>query len=305
VNENDRVRGPFGRSQAQPALESRSTIGRWLRGVSELHAGSRRRPTLVFRASVEAQSGACATGVLALILSAALAVTLALWREHQRPASVYFGAMTLVFAYTLADNCVGRPDGVIIGSAFILLVLAEHLGDLGRLHLRLLAHFLRLARPLACVVLGVALGREVAPQTHRDRARRDLRDTGCDDETVRDHDPRQPCSEGIGDGQPVGHPDDDIANGRAAFEMSAPAVGASHPSQISPLPPVQRPARARAACRDVSRALGRSAYRARPVAVTPRALALGPRRLEGAAGPMDALREGASRQSAPQGLILC
>jgi len=79
--------------------------------------------TLVFRASVEAQSGAYATGVLVLILSAALAVTLALWREDRRPASAYFGAMTLVFAYTLVDNCVERPDGVIIGSAFILLVL--------------------------------------------------------------------------------------------------------------------------------------------------------------------------------------
>jgi hypothetical protein len=79
--------------------------------------------TLVFRASVEAQSGAYATGVLVLILSAALAVTLALWREDRRPASLYFGAMTLVFAYTLVDNCVERPDGVIIGSAFILLVL--------------------------------------------------------------------------------------------------------------------------------------------------------------------------------------
>jgi hypothetical protein len=79
--------------------------------------------TLVFQASVEAQSGAYATGVLVLILSAALAVTLALWREHRHPASVYFGAMTIVFAYTLVDNCVERPDGVIIGGAFILLVL--------------------------------------------------------------------------------------------------------------------------------------------------------------------------------------
>ena len=62
------------------------------------------------RASVEARSGAYATGVLALILSAALAVTLAPWRASGgRPA--YFGAMTLVVAYTLVDNCVERPDG--------------------------------------------------------------------------------------------------------------------------------------------------------------------------------------------------
>ncbi|MBI4890719.1 MAG: hypothetical protein HY821_08850 [Acidobacteria bacterium] len=80
--------------------------------------------TLVFRADVEAQSGAYATGVLVLMLSAAYAATLALWRENRRLFSIYSGFITLVFAYTLADNCIERPDGLIIGSAFILLVLA-------------------------------------------------------------------------------------------------------------------------------------------------------------------------------------
>ena len=37
--------------------------------------------TLVFRASVSAQGGAYATGVLVLMLSAAVAVTISLWRE--------------------------------------------------------------------------------------------------------------------------------------------------------------------------------------------------------------------------------
>jgi hypothetical protein len=78
----------------------------------------------VFRASVEAQSGAYATGVLALILSAAFAVTLALWREGRRPAAAYFGLMTAVFLYTLVDNSLTRPDGVIIASIFIAGVIA-------------------------------------------------------------------------------------------------------------------------------------------------------------------------------------
>lgn len=72
--------------------------------------------TLVFRADVEAQSGAYATGVLVLILSAACAATLDLWKEARKPLAIYTGAVALVFAYTLVDNCIERPDGLIIGS---------------------------------------------------------------------------------------------------------------------------------------------------------------------------------------------
>jgi hypothetical protein len=79
--------------------------------------------TLVFDADVEAQSGAYATGVLVLILSAALAATLALWREQRKGLSVYTGFIFLVFAYTLVDNCMGRPDGLIIGGVFALLLM--------------------------------------------------------------------------------------------------------------------------------------------------------------------------------------
>jgi len=80
--------------------------------------------TLVFRASVEAQSGAYATGVLVLILSAAFAATLALWREGRRLLASYTGALCVVFAYTLVDNCVERPDGLIIGTIFTVVLMA-------------------------------------------------------------------------------------------------------------------------------------------------------------------------------------
>ncbi len=79
--------------------------------------------TLVFHASVEAQSGAYATGVLVLILSAAFAATLALWRERRWLIATYSGILCLVFAYTLADNCLERPDGLIIGAIFTLLLM--------------------------------------------------------------------------------------------------------------------------------------------------------------------------------------
>lgn len=72
--------------------------------------------TIVFQADVEAQSGAYATGVLVLMLSAAYAATLALWRERRYAAAVYSALITAVFAYTLADNCLERPDGPLIGS---------------------------------------------------------------------------------------------------------------------------------------------------------------------------------------------
>lgn len=79
--------------------------------------------TLAFKADVDAQSGAYATGVLVLMLSAAFAAALALWREKRKSKSLYCWAVTLVFAYTLVDNCIGRPDGLIIGSIFILVIV--------------------------------------------------------------------------------------------------------------------------------------------------------------------------------------
>jgi hypothetical protein len=81
--------------------------------------------TLFFGARVEAQAGAYATGVLVLILSAAVAVALALWRESRstRALSLYFWLVSGVFLFTLIDNVIERPDGIIIASCFVAGVL--------------------------------------------------------------------------------------------------------------------------------------------------------------------------------------
>jgi hypothetical protein len=79
--------------------------------------------TIAFRADVEAQGGAYATGVLVLMFSAAVAAALALGREDRKSLSAYSWLVALVFAYTLVDNVIHRPDGLVIASIFILLVL--------------------------------------------------------------------------------------------------------------------------------------------------------------------------------------
>jgi hypothetical protein len=86
--------------------------------------------TVIFQASVEAQGAAYATGVLVLMFSGALAVALALWQERERVQSAYFWAVTAVFAFTLIDNIIERPDGVIIATVFIFVVLT--IGSLSR-----------------------------------------------------------------------------------------------------------------------------------------------------------------------------
>ncbi len=79
--------------------------------------------TIVFQASVDAQGGAYATGVLVLITSAAVAVTLSAWRKKQRVRTVGFGVIALVFVYTTVLNVIERPDGIRIAGLFILGIL--------------------------------------------------------------------------------------------------------------------------------------------------------------------------------------
>jgi hypothetical protein len=83
--------------------------------------------TLLFRADVDAQGGAYATGVLVLMTSAAVAVTLSVWAGAHRVRSVCFGLITLVFVYTTLVNVIERPDGLKIGAFFIAAIVLSSL----------------------------------------------------------------------------------------------------------------------------------------------------------------------------------
>jgi hypothetical protein len=79
--------------------------------------------TWYFKADVNAQGGAYATGVLVLITSASIAVTLSARRRRRRRAVAFFTVVSAVFAYTTVDNVIERPDGLRIGALFILAII--------------------------------------------------------------------------------------------------------------------------------------------------------------------------------------
>jgi hypothetical protein len=84
--------------------------------------------TLAFRADVDTQGGAYATGVLVIMTSAAFAVALScLWTRVSLKGTIFFGLVTLVFAYTTVANVIERPDGIKIASLFITAIVATSL----------------------------------------------------------------------------------------------------------------------------------------------------------------------------------
>lgn len=88
--------------------------------------------TWIFDADVDAQGGAYATGVLVLICSAAIAVTIAARKAGQRNWTIGFAIISAVFLYTTVVNVIERPDGVKIGACFIGIMLVSFLSRLAR-----------------------------------------------------------------------------------------------------------------------------------------------------------------------------
>ncbi|MFE3883793.1 amino acid transporter [Streptomyces lydicus] len=117
--------------------------------------------TWLFDADVDAQGGAYATGVLVLISSAAIAVTITARRARERGWTIGFAVISVVFLYTTIANVIERPDGVKIGACFIAGII-------------LLSFLSRLARAFELRVTSVVLD-ETAERFVRDVAHRKIR----------------------------------------------------------------------------------------------------------------------------------
>jgi hypothetical protein len=79
--------------------------------------------TILFGANVNAQAGAYATGILAMMVSASFAVTISAWRKHQRGATVAFAVLTAILFYALGANEVEKPEGILISAGFIAAIV--------------------------------------------------------------------------------------------------------------------------------------------------------------------------------------
>jgi hypothetical protein len=101
--------------------------GRAIRPVVLVYTAISIGITIVFRADVNAQAGAYATGILAMMVSGAVAVTISVARTRKKRATAGFALLTLILLYALGDNIVEKPDGIAISAVFVAAIIVVSL----------------------------------------------------------------------------------------------------------------------------------------------------------------------------------
>ncbi|HST82679.1 MAG TPA: amino acid transporter [Kineosporiaceae bacterium] len=92
---------------------------RAVRPVVLIYTGVSIAITIAFQADVNAQAGAYATGILVMMVSGAVAVTISAVRRRRRASIIGFAVLTMVLGYALVENIVEKPDGIAISAVFI------------------------------------------------------------------------------------------------------------------------------------------------------------------------------------------
>lgn len=116
--------------------------------------------TIAFDASVDAQAAAYATGVLALMTSAAIAVFLTeLRRKHRGPAA-FFGVISAIFVYTIVVTVAKDPEGLLIAGIFIALIMTTSLWSRVRRSMELRVGRVTIDEEADVVLARAALGRQ-------------------------------------------------------------------------------------------------------------------------------------------------
>jgi hypothetical protein len=79
--------------------------------------------TILFRADINTQAGPYATGVLAVITSASVAVFLSEWRKKARGSIVWFAAVMVIFIYAFLNTIVQDPSGLKMAAGFFVMIV--------------------------------------------------------------------------------------------------------------------------------------------------------------------------------------
>jgi hypothetical protein len=79
--------------------------------------------TIYFRADINAQAGPYATGVLAVITSASVAVFLSTWRKKEKRAAIWFCGVMLIFIYAFINTIVQDPSGLKMAAIFFVMIV--------------------------------------------------------------------------------------------------------------------------------------------------------------------------------------
>jgi len=146
------------------------TWGRAVRPLVLIYTAIAFAIIIIFNASVDAQAGAYATGVLVIMTSAAFAVMLsALWKYDSLRGTIAFGLVTLIFAYTTAANVILRPDGIKIASFFIVTIIVVSLASRVRRSLELRQERIELDEKAQKFIEETSEGDEIHIIAHRRR----------------------------------------------------------------------------------------------------------------------------------------
>jgi hypothetical protein len=121
--------------------------------------------TVVFRADVDAQGSAYATGVLVLMSSASIAVAISFWRRRSR-VRWFFVLIMLGFFYITVQNVHERPSGLIIASGFIVAIVVTSVVSRVLRSTELRVHHVVLDRSAAQMLRGAARDGSLRLVTH-------------------------------------------------------------------------------------------------------------------------------------------
>lgn len=132
--------------------------------------------TLLFKADVNAQGGAYATGVLVLILSASVAVTMSARSLGHRRAALGFAIISAIFIYTTIANVVERPEGVKIASFFIVAIIVVSVASRAKRSTELRVNSVTFDATASALIAGAVQRGVVRLVAHDPDGERDLLD---------------------------------------------------------------------------------------------------------------------------------